>query len=172
MTLLIDGASHDAYQKKTDTDKIYSLHESHIYCVAKGKKHKKYEFGTKASIALTKTGGIIVGAVAHPENVYDGHTLPEVLQETEKLTRVTPTAAIVDRGYRGVRQIGSTAILVPDSKPKNQTPHQVRAMKMRFRRRCSIEPVIGHLKHDYRMARNFLKGFAGDSINLLLAAAA
>jgi IS5 family transposase len=159
-------------QKKTDTDKIYSLHEPHIYCVAKGKEHKKYEFGTKASIALTKTGSLIVGAVAHPENVYDGHTLPEVLKETEKLTGVTPTAAIVDRGYRGIRQVGKTQILVPDSKPKNQTPHQVRAMKRRFRRRCSIEPVIGHLKHDYRMARNYLKGFAGDSINLMLAAAA
>ena len=47
---------------------------------------RKYEFGTKASVVLTKTGGIIVGAVAHEENLYDGHTLPEVLQQTEALT--------------------------------------------------------------------------------------
>ena len=45
-------------------------------------------------------------------------------------------------------------------------------MRQRFRRRCAIEPVIGHLKSDYRLARNYLKGFAGDSCNLLLAAAA
>jgi IS5 family transposase len=49
-------------QKPQDTAKIYSLHEPHIYCVAKGKEHKKYEFGTKASIAMTKTHGIIVAA--------------------------------------------------------------------------------------------------------------
>ena len=45
-------------------------------------------------------------------------------------------------------------------------------MKQRFRRRCAIEPVIGHLKSDCRLARNYLRGFAGDTINLLLAAAA
>ena len=45
-------------------------------------------------------------------------------------------------------------------------------MRQRFRRRCAIEPVIGHLKSDYRLARNYLKGFAGDTLNLLLAAAA
>ena len=44
--------------------------------------------------------------------------------------------------------------------------------RKRFRRRAGIEPVIGHLKHDHRLKRNFLKGFAGDQINLLMAAAA
>ena len=52
-------------QKPQDTDKIYSLHEPHIYCVAKGKEHKRYEFGNKASVALTKNHSIIVAAVAH-----------------------------------------------------------------------------------------------------------
>ena len=140
--------------------------------MAKGKEHKKYEFGTKASLVLTKTGGIIVGAVAHEENLYDGHTLPEVLQQTEALTGSVPAVAIVDRGYRGTRRIGETAILVPGPKPKEQTPHHTRTMRQRFRRRCSIEPIIGHLKSDYRLARNYLKGFAGDTRNLLLAAAA
>lgn len=80
--------------------------------------------------------------------------------------------AIVDRGYRGTRRIGETEILVPGPKPKEQTPHHTRLMRQRFRRRCSIEPVIGHLKSDYLLARNYLKGFAGDTRNLLLAAAA
>jgi IS5 family transposase len=159
-------------QKRNDHDKIYSLHEPHIYCVAKGKEHKKYEFGTKASVVLTKTGGIIVGALAHAENVYDGHTLPEVLQQTEALTGTTPSVAIVDRGYRGTRRIGATEILVPGPKPKDQSPHTTRVMRARFRRRCAIEPTIGHLKSDYRLARNYLKGFVGDTLNLLLASAA
>ena len=83
-----------------------------------------------------------------------------------------PAVAIVDRGYRGTRRIGETEILVPGPKPKDQTPHHTRLMRQRFRRRCAIEPVIGHLKSDYRLARNYLKGFAGDTRNLLLAAAA
>ena len=160
------------FQKPQDKDKVYSLHEPHIYCMAKGKEHKKYEFGTKASVALTKTSGIIVATMAHEENVYDGHTLPEMLDQTEAVTAQRPDKAIVDRGYRGTRQVGSTEILVPGRTPVDQTPGQRTKMKQRFRRRCAIEPVIGHLKSDYRLARNYLRGFAGDTINLLLAAAA
>ena len=35
-----------------------------------------------------------------------------------------------------------------------------------------IEAVIGHLKSDHRLGRNFLSGFLGDEINVLMAAAA
>lgn len=45
-------------------------------------------------------------------------------------------------------------------------------MRKRFRKRAGIEPVIGHLKSDHRLNRNYLKGFAGDQMNVLLAAAA
>ena len=50
-------------QKRNSKNKIYSLHEPQVYCVSKGKDHKKYEFGAKASIVLTKNSGIIVGAL-------------------------------------------------------------------------------------------------------------
>jgi IS5 family transposase len=42
----------------------------------------------------------------------------------------------------------------------------------KYKRRSAIEPVIGHLKQDYRMRRNFLKGSCGDAINVMMAAAA
>jgi len=45
-------------------------------------------------------------------------------------------------------------------------------MRKRFQRRAAIEPVIGHLKSDHRFNRNLLKGFSGDQMNLLMAAAA
>jgi hypothetical protein len=45
-------------------------------------------------------------------------------------------------------------------------------MRKRFRRSAAIEPVISHLKHDFRLLRCFLKGFRGDQLNLMLAAAA
>ncbi|MBK7140244.1 MAG: transposase [Bacteroidetes bacterium] len=53
---------------------MYSLHEPHIYCIAKGKAHVKYEFGVKASIAVTKDSGIIVGALTFEKNVNDVNT--------------------------------------------------------------------------------------------------
>lgn len=68
-------------QERSDKNKVYSLHEPDILCISKGKAHKKYEFGRKASIAVTKTTGIIVGAMSFNENIYDGHTLPDVLEQ-------------------------------------------------------------------------------------------
>ena len=159
-------------QKPQDTEKIYSLHEPHVYCVAKGKEHKKYEFGTKASIALTKTHGVIVAAVAHGKNVYDGHTLPEVLEQAEAITDGRATHAIVDRGYRGRKEIGGTEVLTPRKPEKEPSSTQKAKMRKRFRRRAAIEPVISHLKHGLGLLRCFLKGFLGDQLNLMLAAAA
>ena len=72
-------------QKQKSTHKIYSIHEPQVYCIRRGKDHKKYEFGSKASIAVTKTSGIIVGAVHFSKNKYDGHTLPETLTQTTEL---------------------------------------------------------------------------------------
>jgi hypothetical protein len=56
--------------------------------------------------------------------------------------------------------------------PHGQSPARSAAMRKRFRRRAALEPVISHLKHDFRLSRCFLKGFQGDQLNLLLAAAA
>jgi len=159
-------------QRSGDKNKLYSLHEPHVYCIAKGKAHKKYEFGTTASIAMTKTAGVIVAAVAHEQSIYDGHTLPEVLEQVEAVTDARPSHAIVDRGYRGRKHVGNTEILVPGRPPDGQSKALNARMRKRFRRRAAIEPVIGHLKADFRLARCFLKGFKGDQINLMLAAAA
>ncbi|KAF3984758.1 MAG: transposase, partial [Methylococcales symbiont of Hymedesmia sp. n. MRB-2018] len=40
------------------------------------------------------------------------------------------------------------------------------------KRRAAIEPIIGHLKSDFRLSRNLLKGNIGDEINVLMAACA
>ena len=74
-----------ANQKRGDKDKIYSLHEPEVYCVAKGKAHKKYEYGVKASVSLTQNTGIIVGAMTFESNIYDGHTLASVLEQVQEL---------------------------------------------------------------------------------------
>jgi len=159
-------------QQKNSTNKIYSLHEPQVYCVGKGKDHKKYEFGAKASVVVTKNNGIIVGAVSHPKNEHDSKTLTAVIGQSSELRNQCPEVAICDRGYRGKSRIGETEILIPKPSGKKTTAYQRQKARKRFRKRAGIEPIIGHLKSDYRMARNFLKGSAGDSINLMLAAAA
>jgi hypothetical protein len=62
-------------QKPKDKKKLYSLHEPAVDCISKGKAHKRYEFGTKVSVATTTEGGFVVGMRALPGNPYDGHTL-------------------------------------------------------------------------------------------------
>jgi IS5 family transposase len=159
-------------QRPVDRDKIYSLHEPQVYCMSKGKEHKKYEFGSKASVVMTKTHGVIVGAVAHEENLYDGDALRPALEQTRTITDRQPAKAIVDRGYRGRKEVDGTQVLLPGRAKPGQSKYQTAKMRARFRRRAAIEPVISHLKHQYRLVRCFLKGFVGDQINLLLAAAA
>jgi IS5 family transposase len=159
-------------QKRSDTGKIYSLHEPGVSCISKGKAHKKYEFGAKASVTVTKISGIIVGALSFPDNPFDGHTLPAVLSQVESIVGKRPTMAICDRGYRGKRRIGDTRIEIPESGKGAKTEHNKRQARARFRRRAAIEPIIGHLKNDHRMLRNYLKGRIGDSVNLFMACAA
>jgi len=100
---------------------------------------------------------------------------PDLLstEQTERLVGKAPKKAAVDRGYRGRKQIGETLILLP--KPfnnKTQTKYQQKKLKEAHKKRAAIEPIIGHLKTDHRLGRNFYKGIVGDNINIMLAAAA
>ena len=159
-------------QKRTSKNKIYSLHEPETQCISKGKEHKKYEFGNKASFVYTRNTGVIVGAMGF-RNEFDGHTLEPTLEQTERLVGKAPKEAAVDRGYKGRKQIGDTQIQLP--KPfndKTQTKYRQKKLKEAHRKRAAIEPVIGHLKADHRLGRNFYKGIVGDNINIMLAAAA
>jgi IS5 family transposase len=159
-------------QEKNTPNKIYSLHESHAYAVGKGKDHKAWEYGTKASIVTTKKSGIIIGVASHEKNEHDSKTLEAALISANS-NRVKPIKeAICDRGYRGKKEVLGTTISLPGVPLKRDTKYQKEKKREKFRRRAAIEPIIGHLKSDHRMQRNYLKGFVGDEINLLLAASA
>ena len=154
-------------QKREDSNKIYSLHEPEVKCYTKGKEHKRFEFGSKASFLITQNTGVIVGALNFTETLHDSKTIPEALEQYHRLMNKEPKSIFLDRGYRGPKKIGDTELHTP--KPdKNITASK----RKRHKRRAAIEPVIGHLKHDYRMIRNYLKGTAGDAINVMMAAAA
>ena len=158
-------------QKRDDKNKLYSFHAPEVKCISKGKEHKKYEFGNKSCFALTKKSGIVVGALAFEDNIYDGHAIEPQLEQVEDLIGRLPETAIVDRGCKGRKSIMGVNIKIPGS-GKGKTAYQKRKERERFRRRASIEPIIGHIKQDHRMLRNYLKGVEGDMINTLLAGAA
>lgn len=158
-------------QKKDDKQKIYSIHEPHVQCIGKGKEHKKYEFGSKVSIMTTKNSGVIIGAINIEKNDYDAHTLYPAIEQQQRLTGITLKNNFVDRGYRGVKEVSGTNIIIPQSNVKD-TPYQKQKLRKGFRRRAAIEPRIGHLKQDYRLSRNYYSGIFGDNINVMLAAAA
>ena len=102
-------------------------------------------------------------------NPYDGHTLDEHLIQTEHLTEKRPKIGIVDRGYKGKKNIDGTIIILPSIPKKNSTQYQKQKARKQFRARAGIEPVIGHIKHDHRMLRNYLKGVNGNQLNTILA---
>ncbi|WP_414703169.1 IS5 family transposase [Proteiniphilum sp. UBA5384] len=158
-------------QNKNSKNKIYSLHEPQVQCISKGKEHKKYEFGNKVSILYTQTTGVIVGALAF-KNEYDGHTLPDAINQYKRLKGKHPKTIYADRGYKGRSKIGETNIYIPKPFSKKLSQYQQRKRRKGHKRRAAIEPIIGHLKEDHRLSRNFYKGDFGDAINVLLAAAA
>ena len=158
-------------QERSDKNKVYSLHEPEVQCISKGKEHKKYEFGNKSAIGKTGSG-LIVSALAFKGNPYGGHTLSALWEQIRRLTGHTPKEILTDRGYRGKKSVGSTEISIPTSGSPNQSYNQRWKARKKFCKRAGIEPVIGHLKSDHRMMRNYLKGTLGDAINTLMAAAA
>ena len=158
-------------QKRDDKQKIYSLHEPHVQCMSKGKEHKKYEFGSKVSIITTKNSGVIIGALNIPKNDYDAHTLLPALEQQQRLTGQVLKNNFVDRGYKGVTNVLGTNIIIPRIKDTD-SKYQKQKLRKGFRRRAAIEPKIGHLKSDHRLSRNFYWKPYGDTINVMLAAAA
>ena len=165
MMYLLNLAQQIHNQKRSDSNKVYSVHEPHVTCLSKGKPHKKYEFGNKASIVTTAKGNWIVGAIGLDGGPFDGHTLEEALTQSARLSGRLPDQAAVDRGYRGHGCSDLAEILITDHRKK--VSNKIRKW---FKRRNAIEPVIGHLKEEHRMGRNRLKGVSGDRLNPILAA--
>ena len=149
--------------------KLYSWHAPETECIGKGKAHNPYEFGCKVSITTTnrrsKGGQFVLHAKALPGNPYDGHTLAEVIEETETLTGRAIERAYVDKGYRGHDVPQPRRVFISGQK---RGVHGV--IKRELRRRSAIEPVIGHMKNDGHLGRNFLKGYQGDQANAVLTA--
>ena len=152
-------------QERQDKNKLYSLHAPEVECISKGKAHKKYEFGVKVSVATTNRDNFVVGMFAEHGNPYDGHTLAKAIEQVQRVTGRIVQRSFVDRGYRG-HGIKDTEVLISGRK-RGMTPQ----MEKELKRRSAIEPVIGHMKTDGKLGRNYLMSELGDRINALLCGA-
>jgi transposase, IS5 family len=152
--------------------KVYSLHAPEVECIGKGKPHKPYEFGVKVSIATTlkrsKGGQFAIHAKALPGNPYDGHTLARVIPAIEQLVGNNIERIHTDAGYRGHNAPPEYKFKVYTAKQKRGVTPQIQRER---RRRAAVEPVIGHIKNEHRMDRNYLAHRSGDANNAILAAA-
>ncbi len=150
--------------------KVYALHAPEVECIGKGKARAPYEFGCKVSIATPATapkgGQFVLHAKALHGNPYDGHTLGPVITEMETLTGIETRRIHVDKGYRGHNHAHKFRVWIT-----GQVRRVTAAIRREMRRRAAVEPVIGHLKAEHRMDRNYLKGRDGDRSNAVLAAA-
>ncbi len=105
---------------------------------------------------MTKTHGIIVSAMNLETNQYDGKTLPAVLNDIEGVTPplADQKVAIVDQGYRGRRRIETTEIISVDKLRGHLNQYQKRKTRQPAQAgRAAIEPIIGHLKSDFRLVK-------------------
>jgi len=167
MRALLEIGKRVFYQERQDKGKIYSLHESHVECISKGKARSKYEFGNKVSVVVSGRGSWLLGAKSFFGNPYDGKTLSESISQVESLTGKDVRSIAVDKGYRGKKyHPEGKQVLISGMRIKDK------GLRKFLKRRSSIEPVIGHLKQDHRLGRNKLGGIKGDKINVILAATA
>ena len=105
LNTIIERAQRIRTQQPKDKNKLYAMHAPEVECIGKGKARQPYEFGVKASIAVTHRSGLVVGARTFPGNPYDGHILSAQLEQTNILLEDvgrTPKHVVVDLGFRGV----------------------------------------------------------------------
>lgn len=157
-------------QTRSDKNKIYSLHEPEVACIAKGKAHKKFEFGSKVSFAVVTGSNIIVGVKTFMGNPNDSITLEPTLKHVDTIFGKKFKNVIVDRGYKVKSKVNGYTVVTPKP-PNSKQPYSKSTMRKKCRKRAGIEPIIGHIKQHCRMQRNYLKGGIGDQMNALLAAA-
>ena len=165
ITDLLELAYRLYNQKRNDKNKLYSLHAREVECISKGKAHKRYEFGCKASYVTSNKGNFIIGAKAFHKNPYDGHTLEPALKQASRLIEGLGKikSAFVDKGYKGASVDGIDIIGANRRKISA-------SLKKWLKRRAAIEPIIGHMKNDGGSSKNHLHGIDGDKAQAILLA--
>jgi len=161
---------------KSPKNRIYSLHESDVAVIKKGKHHPDCEFGAIVSLAKNDDG-LILSHREYQHNVADVKTLGQVIGTIRKNVGCPPQEITADRGFDQSlqkqencrRRWGVKQLAIPK---KGKTPHPNSDkpwFKNALKQRIKIEPIIGHLKSDHRMNRCRYKGAKGDTVNVVWA---
>ena len=167
---LLERADRIRTQQPKDKNKLYALHAPEVECISKGKARNRYEFGVKVSLAVTHKQGLMVGAKRFVGNPYDGHTLAAQISQCNELIQAAGSEvkqAFVDLGYCGVDADNPGVEVIHRGRIRSMCERQKRQLK----RRQAIEPAIGHVKHDNRMIRCYLRGSIGDALHAISCAA-
>ena len=101
---------------------------------------------------------IILGIKAFLQTPYDGHTIEPLLEQMETGGQKLPKELVYDRSGRGKSEIKGVKISIPSTPRKKDTAYQKQTKRKKFRTRAAIEPIIGHLKTDFRLAKNYFMG--------------
>jgi len=139
---LLETAHRIHAQQRHDKNKVYSVHEPEVQCIAKGKAGKPYEFGNKVSVAVTSRCGWLVGAKSFAANPYDGHTLEAQMKQVKSMIGDRVSEAHVDMGYRSHDYDGPVTVHID----KRRWGRASRRLWRWMKRRAAVEPSIGHLK--------------------------
>jgi len=167
--------SESRYAGEHVKNKIYSLHEPRVTCIAKGKRGRPNEYGSKVSISVDRNG-FVVDHQEYDNNVGDNTTLDQAVSGWEAATGQVPEELAADRGYHTAEYSETVQAVARIAIPRTGKTKHPDSGKHHFKRlqrkRASIEPIISHLKSDHRMNRSRYKGFEGDRINVAFAVSA
>jgi transposase, IS5 family len=119
-------------------------------------------------VASLSGSNVVVGISSFTGNPHDSKTLSATIDQTKHWTGRSYERVLVDRGYRGHGALVDIEVIIPGKKA-HVSAYAHRRHKRRCKRRSVIEAIIGHLKSDHRLGRNYLKGSLGESTNALLA---
>jgi IS5 family transposase len=170
-------------QTKNSKNKIYSIIEPQVQCLIKGKPNHKCEYGSKVGIIISKKSGIILGAISYDGNPHDSKTMEVSIEQLQRMYSpiYMPSTMIGDLGYRILKtknqdpfdvQVCNVKIITPDLLKKLTSDEGRKHLIKQLKSRSKIEPIIGHLKSDYRLSRNFLHHEIGDKVNCIYSAVA
>jgi IS5 family transposase len=121
---------------------------------------------------IKKDRRVIVAVKGFLENPFDGHTIEPLLNQMEMNGLRLPKELAYDRGGKGKTQIKGVKILIPSPPKERERQYQKRMKRKKCRTRAAIEPIIEHLKTDFRMQQNYLLAETGLQINAFMVATA
>ena len=146
-------------QTKESKQKIYSLKEPHTYCISKGKRNKKYEFGCKVGKIISINSGVVLSSKAYLENIYDGDSLDSNICHAEEISKISIKRIFADKGYKksidGVKGTPGTISKNQELIIPNYQKIVDKKIKKGIKRRSSIEARISESKRLGKLDKNY-----------------